>query len=83
MALQRVKATVASICLKEPEMKCQRCRCETRCTIMSIFNTQIICLGCHRREQQHPKYSEARAAELAALRAGERNFPGIGKPPDL
>ena len=28
-------------------------------------------------------YAKACEAELAAVRAGDRNFPGIGLPPDL
>ena len=50
---------------------------------MSYFNTDFCCLDCIKREQQHPDYKKARAAELAALRRGERDFPGIGKPADL
>jgi hypothetical protein len=50
---------------------------------MSRFNTDMVCEDCESREKAHPKYAEAKAAELAAVRRGEHNFPGIGLPPDL
>ena len=64
-------------------MTCQRCRKETNCHTMSRFNTQLICMECLDKEQKHPKYKEAAEAEEAAVRAGNRNFAGIGKPADL
>jgi hypothetical protein len=48
-----------------------------------MFNTEQICLDCKEREEQHPRYEEARRAEAEAVRRGELNFPGIGKPEDL
>lgn len=50
---------------------------------MSRFNTDAICLDCNAKEKRHPKYPEAEAAELEAVRSGDYNFPGIGKPDDL
>ena len=50
---------------------------------MSRFNTDPICLACAEAERRHPDYAKAVEAELAALKAGDRNFPGIGLPPDL
>ena len=50
---------------------------------MSRFNTDPICLACAEAERRHPDYAKACAAELAAVKAGDRNFPGIGLPPDL
>lgn len=50
---------------------------------MSRFNTDPICLACAKAERRHPDYAKACEAELAAVRAGDRNFPGIGLPPDL
>ena len=49
----------------------------------SRFNTDPICLACAEAERRHPDYAKACEAELAAVRAGDRNFPGIGLPPDL
>lgn len=40
-------------------------------------------MQCKAAEQAHPKYEEAHAAEVAAVKAGDRNFPGIGCPPEL
>lgn len=62
---------------------CDRCLKETRVTIMSKFNLDIICGDCKEKERAHPRYKEADAAEVQAVRGGERNFPGIGKPNDL
>ena len=50
---------------------------------MSRFNTDPICLACAAAERRHPDYARACEAELAALKAGDRNFQGIGLPPDL
>ena len=50
---------------------------------MSRFNTDPICLVCAEAERRHPDYPKAVEAELAALKAGVRDFPGIGLPPDL
>jgi hypothetical protein len=64
-------------------MICERCGKETICTIMSKFNTQNICMNCKNKERSHPKYKEAAEAELAAVRSGDYNYPGIGKPSNL
>ena len=50
---------------------------------MSIFNTQDICFDCKDVEEKHPRFAEARAAEEAAVRGGNRRFYGIGAPPEL
>jgi hypothetical protein len=44
---------------------CQRCHSETLATIMSMLNTQIICLDCKAKERSDPGY---RAAEVKDLR---------------
>lgn len=62
---------------------CDRCRKQTRVTIMSMFNEDVICMACLDREQKHPLYAEARRVELEAVQRGDLNFPGIGKPLDL
>lgn len=64
-------------------MRCERCKKETNCTIMSIFNTQTICMECKSKEEKHPEYKIARQAEMSALQNGCRNYPGIGLPVDL
>lgn len=62
---------------------CDRCQEATSVTTMSRFNTEIICVPCEEREQAHPEYEMARAAEEAAVRAGNLNFKGVGLPDDL
>jgi len=63
--------------------RCQRCFKETNCLIMSMFNTQMICISCKEKEEKHPKYQEAREKEAKAIKSGNYNYPGIGKPSDL
>ncbi len=60
--------------------KCDRCGGELRVRQMSRFNTDVLCQKCIEEEKRHPDYEKAAAAELAAVRAGERDFPGIGWP---
>ena len=57
---------------------CNRCGDATRATIMSKFNTQLLCLPCKEDERLAPGYAAADQAEVAAVRAGARNFPGAG-----
>ena len=57
--------------------RCERFYKETSVTIMSYFNTQIICLGCEKEEQQDPRYAEAKRAENEAVRQGDYNFRGV------
>jgi len=59
---------------------CDRCGQETRSTIMSMFNTDIICMACKDREKQRPDYKAAGDAEREAVRSGDFNFPGVGIP---
>ena len=62
---------------------CERCLKDAAATTMSMFNTETICLDCKEKERVHPDYARASEAELEAVRRGDRNFPGIGKPDDL
>ena len=62
---------------------CQRCKREAQATIGSMFDTSMICMDCLAKEQAHPRYEEARRVEAEAVRRGDYNFPGIGKPADL
>ena len=64
-------------------MNCERCGNGTTTHQMSFFNTQMCCPACIEQERAHPKYAEAREAEWMALKAGDRNFDGIGLPNDL
>ena len=48
--------------------------------MMSRFDTSVLCMRCIEEEKKHPDYPKAAAAELAAIRRGDMNFPGIGWP---
>jgi hypothetical protein len=50
---------------------------------MSRFNTEMCCMACIDKERAHPKYKEAEEVEIRQVRAGNYNYPGIGKPADL
>lgn len=62
---------------------CGRCGKKLTVRITSMFNTDTICLDCKKKEEAHPAYERARKAEQDAVRRGDMNFPGIGKPQDL
>lgn len=64
-------------------MTCDRCGKETLIHTMSMFNTDVICMDCKEREKEHPQYVDAVEADNDQIRAGNYNFPGIGKPADL
>lgn len=64
-------------------MKCQRCSTETDTTTMSMFNTDIICMGCKAIERNDPAYKAAAEAERREVLAGNYNFPGVGLPDSL
>jgi len=50
---------------------------------MSYFNTDIICMKCCKKEREHPKFKAAQAREEKAVKSGDLNFSGVGKPEDL
>jgi hypothetical protein len=60
---------------------CDRCNGPLELSIMSKFNRDIICTPCKDDECEAPGYAAADAAEVAAVRAGDYNFPGIGLSP--
>lgn len=62
---------------------CERCGKETKSFTMSMFNEEYICMECKEKERQHPDYQRARDAEHEAVKNGNMNFSGIGKPADL
>ena len=59
-------------------MKCVRCGKETTTTIMSMFNTDIICMECKEKERHLPGYEAAREEERRQVLAGNYNFKGVG-----
>ena len=61
---------------------CDRCHAslDGKSRQMSRFNTDCLCPECAEEERNHPDYRKAADAELAAVKRGERNFPGVGWP---
>jgi len=57
---------------------CQCCGVKTSMYSMSWFDERLICTDCSERETEHPRYDEAKEAELNAVRSGNFNFKGIG-----
>jgi len=64
-------------------MICDRCKNQTYVLTMSYFNTDMICEECRTKERAHPLFEHAREEENKAVRGGNYNYPGIGKPKDL
>jgi len=62
---------------------CHRCYKETKVHTMSYFNEDLICMECKDKERAHPDFKRAQDIEVAAVKSGNYNFPGIGKPRDL
>ena len=50
--------------------------------IMSIFNTDCICMECKDKERKRTDYKTAADAEIDAVKRGEYNFKGIGYLPE-
>jgi hypothetical protein len=59
-------------------MNCARCGKETSVHIMSMFNTEEICMDCKAEEKMRPDYKDAVETDNAAIRKGDYNFPGMG-----
>ncbi len=63
---------------------CERCGVSpVGAWTVSMFNTQQICMTCKQTERLHPDYAHAHDTECEAVKAGDRNFPGVGLPADL
>lgn len=45
--------------------------------IMSMFNTECICMECEMAERKRPDYKAAVDAELAEIKKGNYNYKGI------
>lgn len=61
---------------------CDRCSTETRVTIMSKFNRDVLCMPCNKDEKEAPGFAAARKVEFQAVRAGDYNFAGVGLSPE-
>lgn len=59
---------------------CQRCGrpFDHGGRIMSMFNTDCICIPCHEAERLRSDYGKALEAEREAVARGDFNFRGIG-----
>ncbi len=58
---------------------CDRCgRSLSGGRIMSMYNTDVICMDCKEKERNRSDYRQAADAEHAAVLSGNRNFTGIG-----
>ncbi len=58
---------------------CDRCGKELGgLRIMSMFNTDCLCMSCKEKETKNPRYKEAVKADIEEIRKGNYNFDGIG-----
>lgn len=58
--------------------KCERChKSLDGGRIMSMFNTDFICMECKEAERHESGYKEAADAEMREIRKGNYNFRGI------
>lgn len=62
---------------------CDRCHKKSNTFRGSWFNEQMICPECAKKEENHPDFYKAKAADFEAVAKGNYNFPGIGLPKDL
>ena len=58
-------------------IKCDRCKRDTLAFSMSFLNTDMLCPACLEKEKIHPRYDEAKKAELDAVKNGNYNYPGL------
>lgn len=57
---------------------CDRCGASLASgRIMSMLNTDCICMKCKDAERQHPEYERAREREREEVRKGNRNYTGL------
>lgn len=46
--------------------------------ILSMYNSDVLCMKCKEAETQRPDYKVAQDADIAEIRKGNFNFIGIG-----
>jgi hypothetical protein len=56
-------------------MNCNRCGKETTIHIMSMFNTEEICMDCKAAEEMRPHYKDAVATDKGASEAATTTSP--------
>ena len=58
--------------------RCDRCgKPLNGCSIMSMFNTDIICMDCKMKEKSDSRYRKAVEADNEAIKNGNYNYKGI------
>ena len=58
--------------------KCDRCGGSLKGgRILSMFNTDVLCLKCKDEECKRPDYKAAQEADMAEIKKGNYNFKGI------
>lgn len=62
---------------------CDRCGQQLGVHTTSMFNFDTLCMPCKDKEKLHPDYEKAREAERQAIKNGDYNYVGIGRPVDL
>jgi hypothetical protein len=59
--------------------RCDRCGASLAGgRILSMYNEDVLCLECKRKEAERPDYREAVEADHREIRKGNYNFKGIG-----
>lgn len=57
---------------------CDRCKKDLKNgRIMSMFNTDCICLDCSDKEKKDKDYKKAQEADIEEIKKGNFNFKGI------
>lgn len=60
------------------QKKCDRCGGSLENgRIMSMFNTDCLCLKCKEEERKDPEYDNAIKADIEQIEKGNYNFTGI------
>ena len=53
---------------------CHRCGKDANCYSMSFLNTQLCCMDCLDKEEDHPQFKQAKEEELKQVKAGNYNY---------
>lgn len=60
------------------QLHCDRCGGSLKDgRIMSMYNTECLCMACKEKETKLPDYHEALEAEHAEIKKGNYNYKGI------
>ena len=60
------------------QKQCDRCGQDLKSgRIMSMFNTDCICMACSDKEKKHKDYKKALDADREEIKKGNYNFKGI------